>query len=69
MSELLFTTPCAEPVPKVTFEFVDECDIPGTPPPIYDCGGPTCPPTDIPPFCPDITGGKVKVTLKSKKAD
>jgi hypothetical protein len=68
MADPLFTTPCADFVPVVDFEFVEDCLIPSPPPPIYDCGAPTCPPLDIPPFCPDIKGGRVSVTVNSVRA-
>jgi len=69
MSEPLFTNVCIpDPPPKVTFEFIDVCDIPPPPPPIYDCSLPPVPPFDKPPPCPEIEPGIVTVTVDNRRS-
>ena len=69
MAEPLFTN-CAVPfVPIVDFDFIDDCQIPTPPPPIFDCAAPICPPFEVPPFCPDIKIGETKVTSRRSRVD
>lgn len=70
MSEPLFTNDCIpNPPPKVDFKFIDFCDIPPPPPPIYECPAPPCPPHDTPPDCPEITPGTTTVTVTTTRGD
>ena len=67
MDEPLFTIKpdCGVPyIPKVDFQFVEDCKIPAAPPPTFDCQPPIPPPPETPPLCPDIRGAiTVKTTL------
>ena len=59
MDELLFKVnpECGvPPIPKVDFQFVEDCVIPAPPKPIFDCSPPVPPPPEIPPICPEISG-------------
>lgn len=69
MAEPLFTNCKVEFVPVVDFKFVDVCQIPDLPPPIFDCASPMCPQFEPPPPCPTIDGGPVTVNVLASSPD
>lgn len=55
-------------VPRVDFDFVENCEIPKLPPPTLDCPPPLCPFPEPPIFCPTFDGEDVKVKVTSRPA-